>query len=84
MHKALFNGSASPVRVDDEGREVGPGEFGVGDSTSDALKAAHDAGTVSYLSGTPGKDSNPDALAAFQRAGELNAAAKSANPKQED
>lgn len=49
MWQVLHNGTAGPVVIDAEGRQLGAGEWGVGDTTDPVTKAADDAGDVSVV-----------------------------------
>lgn len=72
MLKTAFNGSDSPVVVDDEGHQIGGGEWGTADSTHDGVKAAVDLGTLVWVDVDPEAEGvNPDAKAAGARTTDL-------------
>ena len=66
MYKVAYNSTSGPVVIDDAGRVIGGGEWGVVDSTSDATKQAIDAGRLVWADEPPADGGNPAAIDAFE------------------
>jgi len=73
-YQAVHNVTDHPIILDEEGHQLGGGEWGIADPTSELTAAALEAGDLhAYPSIAPGSGQNPDAVAAAKAASDANA-----------
>lgn len=77
MYICVFNPTAQPVVLDDEGRSVAGGTWAPALSSTDQVRGALDGGLlVKVAAPAKGADVNPEAAEAFRLTTELEAARK--------